>query len=159
MRVAYHSAVSIVSGGDSRGNDPPRSIGEALLVYSTAVPVDTGVRQGPFWRLATLAPLSFACPKCGSPDVIYSCSPACCFNHVCSRCYATFEPETVRVGEFTGEIGSVPDVDTTGPTAPCARCGEYKLFKVIGASESTDQFVCVACRALLTLELKVLEAD
>jgi hypothetical protein len=65
----------------------------------------------------------------------------------------------VRVGEFSGEIGPVPDVDTTGPTAPCARCGEYRLFKVIDAPGSTDQLVCVACRALLTLELKVLEAE
>ena len=129
------------------------------LVGATVVTVDTGTRHAPSWPLTTLAPLSFACPKCGSPDVIYSCSPACCFNHVCSRCYATFEPETARVGEFRGEIGSLPEIDTTGPTAPCARCGEYKLFKVIDAPESADQLVCAACRALLTLELKVLEAD
>jgi hypothetical protein len=134
-------------------------MGQVFLSCSTAMPVDTGIRHGPSWRLATLAPLSFACPKCGSPDVIYSCSPACCFNHVCSQCYATFEPETVRVGEFTGEIGAAPEVDTTGPTAPCARCGEYRLFKVIDATGSTDQFACVACRALLTLELKVLETE
>ena len=108
--------------------------------------------------MVTLAALSFACPKCGSPDVIYSCSPACCFNHVCSQCYATFEPETVRVGEFSGEIGKLPEVDTTGPTAPCARCGEYRLFSVEGASPSPDLLLCVACRSLLTLDLKVLEA-
>jgi hypothetical protein len=121
--------------------------------------VDITIRTGPFWRLAALAPLSFACPKCGSLDVIYSCSPTCCFNHVCSQCYATFEPETVRVGEFSGEISELPEVDTTGPTAPCARCGEYKLFRLIDGPASTDKLVCVACRAVLTLELKILESD
>lgn len=97
--------------------------------------------------------MSFACPKCGSTDVLYSCSPSCCFNHVCSQCYATFEPETTRVGEFAGELGPVPDVDTTGPTAPCARCGEYRLYAVAGDSIPPDQVLCVSCRALLTLEL------
>ncbi len=63
------------------------------------------------------------------------------------------------MGEFSDEIGPVPEVDSTGPTAPCARCGEYRLFKVIGEPGAPDHWVCVACRALLTLELKVLEAD
>jgi hypothetical protein len=102
--------------------------------------------------VVTLVPLSFACPKCGSLDVIYSCSPACCFNHVCNQCYATFEPETTRVGEFKGAVGPVPEVDTTGPTAPCARCGECRLFRIEGAPVPADQLLCVACRALLTLE-------
>lgn len=91
--------------------------------------------------------------------MIYSCSPACCFNHVCSRCYATFEPETERVGEFSGQIGDLPEVDTTEPTAPCARCGEYRLFRLLGESLSANPLLCVACRALLTLKLRVLEAD
>ncbi|HEY6271970.1 MAG TPA: hypothetical protein VIX19_08255 [Terriglobales bacterium] len=101
----------------------------------------------------TLAPLAFNCPKCGSPEVLYSCSPSCCFNHVCSRCYATFEPETVRVGEFAGEIGPLPEVDSTGPTAPCARCGGYELFAVSDDSIPAGQVLCVSCRALLTLEM------
>lgn len=100
-----------------------------------------------------LAPLSMACPECGSAEVFYSCSPNCCFNHVCSRCYATFEPATVRVGEFTGEIGAVPEVDATNPTAPCARCGEHRLFAVSDAAVPSGQLLCIACRALLTLEI------
>ena len=102
--------------------------------------------------MVALTPLSFACPKCGSTDVFYSCSPSCCFNHVCSQCYATFEPETTRVGEFNGELGPIPEVDTTGPTAPCARCGEYRLFRIV-EGVPRDQVLCVSCRALLTLEL------
>jgi hypothetical protein len=101
----------------------------------------------------TLLPLSMACPQCGSTEVFYSCSPNCCFNHVCSSCYATFEPATVRVGEFTGEIGSAPEVDLTRPTAPCARCGEYRLFAIADVAVPRGQLLCIACRALLTLEL------
>jgi hypothetical protein len=109
--------------------------------------------------MVSLTPLSFACPKCGSADVLYSCSPSCCFNHVCSECYATFEPETTRVGEFTGELGSVPEVDSTGPTAACARCGEHRLFEVAGDSIPPNQVLCISCRALLTLELSEVSAD
>lgn len=109
--------------------------------------------------MATLAPLAFACPKCGSTEVLYSCSPSCCFNHVCSRCYATFEPVTTRVGEFAGEPGPAPEVDTTGPTAPCARCGEHCLFAVSGDSIPSGQVLCIACRALLTLELVEVTAE
>jgi transcription elongation factor Elf1 len=101
-----------------------------------------------------LAPLSFKCPKCGSTDVVYSCTPSCCFNHVCGHCYATFEPETTRVGEFTGQIPSLPEVDPAGPTAPCARCGEHRLFAVSDGAAAEEQLLCVSCGALLTLELK-----
>jgi hypothetical protein len=104
-------------------------------------------------RWMTLLPLSMACPECGSTEVFYSCSPNCCFNHVCSHCYTTFEPATVRVGEFTGEIGAVPEVDLTRPTAPCARCGEYRLFAISDEAVPPGQLLCVACRALLTLEI------
>ena len=101
-----------------------------------------------------LGPLSFNCPRCGSADVVYSCTPSCCFNHVCSQCYATFEPKTERIGDFEGEIVSVPEADGTGPTASCARCGEYQLLRITGEDASAGQVVCVSCRALLTLELE-----
>ena len=38
--------------------------------------------------------LEIACPQCGSKEVFYSCTPGCCFNHVCSDCGTTFEPAT-----------------------------------------------------------------
>ena len=103
----------------------------------------------------TLAPLAVACPKCGSTsDVVYSCKPECCFNHVCAKCYTTFEPVTHRVGQLTGELGPLPpDPDPTAPTAACARCGESKLFAVMGNDAGSGQLVCVSCKALLTLEL------
>ena len=63
----------------------------------------------------TLKPLAFACPQCGSYEVVYSCKPDCCFNHVCSQCYTTFEPVTTKTGELTSDIGPFPpDADPTG---------------------------------------------
>jgi hypothetical protein len=102
----------------------------------------------------TLAPLAIPCPRCGSADVVYSCKPDCCFNHVCSQCYTTFEPVTTRVGEFAGELGVLPpDPDPAGPTAACARCGEIKLFAIADGDPLSPRLLCVSCRALLTLEL------
>ena len=98
-----------------------------------------------------LTPISVACPECGSKDVCYSCTPSCCFNHVCNNCYTTFELETRRVGE-TGEVFEVPpDPDPTAPTAPCARCGEPRVFAV-EENGTSPQYVCAACKALLVLQ-------
>ncbi len=102
----------------------------------------------------TLAALAIACPQCGSSDVVYSCKPDCCFNHVCSMCYTTFEPVTARVGEFAGEIGPLPPApDPAGPTAACARCGEITLFAIRDGDPGSPRLLCVSCKALLTLEL------
>ncbi len=102
----------------------------------------------------TLAPLSIQCPQCGSSDVVYSCKPDCCFNHVCSKCYTTFEPVTTKVGELKGDVGPMPpDPDPTAPTAACARCGETKLFAVVEAGTPSGRLLCVSCKALLALEL------
>ena len=50
--------------------------------------------------------LAIACPQCGSKDVFYSCTPNCCFNHVCSDCGTTFEPATTSKGRVV--TGVVP---------------------------------------------------
>ncbi len=109
--------------------------------------------NGQCLRLMTLTPLDVACPQCGSHDVLYSCKPECCFNHVCNNCYTTFELETTRVGEAKAEIEIPPDPDPTAPTAPCARCGECKVFAISEGETSRGQFLCVSCKALLTLRL------
>jgi hypothetical protein len=100
----------------------------------------------------TLAPISVACPQCGSGDVFYSCKPECCYNHVCNNCYTTFELETTRVGEVTEDFAIPPEPDPTAPTAPCARCHEPRVFAIDGVGPP-PQFVCADCKALLTLEL------
>jgi len=96
-----------------------------------------------------LSPISIACPQCGSKDVIYSCQPTCCFNHVCNNCYTTFELETTKVGESHEAFAMPPDPEASSPTASCARCGEAKVF-AINDSEAA-KYVCVSCKALLTL--------
>lgn len=100
-----------------------------------------------------LTPLAVTCPQCGSTDVVYSCKPECCFNHVCNHCYTTFELETTRVGEVREGFSMPPDPDPSGPTAPCARCGEPKVFAISDSQASLPQYVCISCKALLTLEL------
>jgi hypothetical protein len=96
-----------------------------------------------------LSPISISCPQCGSKDVVYSCQPTCCFNHVCNNCYSTFELETTKVGEWREEFAAPPDPEPSGPTAPCARCGEAKVFAI--ADSQDPQYVCVSCKALLSL--------
>src|SRR5438128_12238533 len=76
----------------------------------------------------TLIPLAIACPECGSYDVVYSCKPDCCFNHVCSKCYTTFEPVTTTTGALTGATGCLPPAPApTRPPAACARCRQTRL--------------------------------
>ncbi len=97
----------------------------------------------------TLTPISVACPQCGSAEVYYSCNPSCCYNHVCNKCYTTFELETKWVGDVTENFAIPPDPESGSPTAPCARCHEPKVFAVEG---QPSQFVCAGCKALLTLD-------
>ncbi len=100
-----------------------------------------------------LTPIVVACPQCGSTsDVVYSCKPECCFNHVCAKCYTTFELVTSKIGEISGELGPLPpDPDPSSPTAACARCGECRIFAIHNGSASPQQYACVCCKALLTL--------
>ncbi len=88
----------------------------ALLLVSATLTSRTPEAKLP--RM-TLASLHVACPKCGSSDVVYSCKPECCFNHVCGQCFTTFELGTSRVGEAAGDFGPIPpDPDPSAPTAP-----------------------------------------
>jgi formylmethanofuran dehydrogenase subunit E len=61
--------------------------------------------------------------------------------------------ETARIGEVEEEFGHAPESDPTRPTAPCARCGEWRVFVIRDAENSPSRFVCIDCRALLTLAL------
>jgi DNA-directed RNA polymerase subunit RPC12/RpoP len=93
--------------------------------------------------------LRIACPQCGSGEVFYSCTPNCCYNHVCSDCGTTFEPETVAAGGYvTGVIPPDPLPESTDPTTECAKCHSNAVY-------ATDDggVVCGKCGAKLVLEL------
>lgn len=94
--------------------------------------------------------LDIACPLCGSRDVVYSCTPNCCFNHVCAGCGGTFEPVTAaKGGKLSGVVPPDPLPDCTDPTAGCARCESTAVYMTVG----DDALVCADCGTLLTLEL------
>ena len=93
--------------------------------------------------------LEIACPQCGSGEVFYSCTPNCCFNHVCGNCGTTFEPETSAAGGFlTGIIPPDPLPDSTDPTAECAKCNSTAVYLM-----EDGGLVCGKCGAILVMEL------
>jgi hypothetical protein len=107
-----------------------------------------------------ISPISVACPKCGSTHVSYSCTPNCCFNHVCADCFSTFELSTTKRGGRVDpkSIERVAgDRDTTLPTAPCSGCESIEVFQLRDSTVNADRkeplLVCLACGQLLTLEI------
>jgi formylmethanofuran dehydrogenase subunit E len=55
------------------------------------------------------------------------------------------------VGEFEEVFAMPPDPDPSNPTAPCARCGEARVFAIVDSP--APQYLCVSCKALLLLNL------
>jgi DNA-directed RNA polymerase subunit RPC12/RpoP len=93
--------------------------------------------------------LSLACPTCESNEVFYSCTPGCCFNHVCAECGTTFEPATEAIGgKVTGIVPPNPLPDATDPTTACARCDSTAVYMT-----EDGGLVCGKCGTLLRLEL------
>jgi len=93
--------------------------------------------------------LELTCPKCGSGEVVYSCTPNCCYNHVCSECGTTFEPATSLAGGFvTGVLPPDPLPESTDPTTECAKCQSNAVYLLIEGG-----LVCGQCGARLLLEL------
>ena len=96
----------------------------------------------------TTRKLEIACPECGSGGVFYSCTPNCCFNHVCSECGTTFEPVTHATGAIvTGVVPPDPLPEAADPTAACAKCESTAVYM------TDESIVCGACGAVLRLEL------
>lgn len=93
--------------------------------------------------------LSLACPVCGSADIVYSCEPKCCFNHVCADCRSTFEPASRALG-ITIRSVEPPDPlpESAGPTVACAKCESTRVYVL-----EDGRLVCAACGALLELEI------
>jgi len=96
-----------------------------------------------------LVPIAARCPVCGSDDVVYSCNPHCCFNHVCGACRASWQHRTAVANVVAAPAGleSTDEYDTAYPAAPCAGCNGL-VFQI----ESTDLLWCTTCRRSLRLE-------
>ena len=93
--------------------------------------------------------LAIPCPACGSEDVFYSCTPNCCFNHVCGNCGTTFEPVTRAAGgRLSGVAPPDPLPEAADPTAACAKCDSTAVYQT-----GDGGLVCATCGALLELEL------
>ena len=93
--------------------------------------------------------LEIHCPVCQSREVFYSCTPGCCFNHVCSECSTTFEPATRKAGKsVAGLLPPDPPPEAGDPTAPCAGCYSTDVCML-----EDGTVVCPACGLALVLEL------
>jgi len=89
-----------------------------------------------------------ACPVCASPEVYYTCTPNCCFNHVCANCGSTFEPVTQATGKIAaGVLPPDPLPEASDPTVACAKCDATTVYL-----SDSQHLVCARCGALLVLE-------
>ncbi len=92
--------------------------------------------------------LEIACPVCSSIDVFYTCTPNCCFNHVCNNCGSTFEPVTAKAGgAVSGAEAPDPLPEASDPTVACVRCEDTTVYMLEDKS-----LVCTNCGTRLTLE-------
>ena len=95
------------------------------------------------------AKLEIACPVCSSTEVFYTCTPDCCFNHVCSDCRSTFEPVTTATGATVSGLVPPDSLAEAGdPTVACAKCYSTEVYQVAGTG-----LACAKCGAVLELEL------
>lgn len=91
------------------------------------------------------------CPKCGSSEIVYSCEPKCCFNHVCADCRSTFEINTQKTGRFELNLPfDVSEPDSSDPTTACASCESLRVA-VLTSNEGETLILCGKCRALSTM--------
>ena len=88
------------------------------------------------------------CPNCASTEIVYSCEPKCCFNHVCSDCTTSFQPATQATGErLPGALPPEPLPDCTEPAVACQKCESVAVFAL-----DDGRLVCTDCGAVLWLE-------
>src|SRR5579884_1978219 len=94
------------------------------------------------------------CPKCGGTDIVYSCEPKCCFNHVCSDCRSTFEITTEKTGRFDQQSTISAEEPLSGdPTTGCAQCESLKIA-VLSSGPGETLLLCGNCRAVLKLAIE-----
>jgi hypothetical protein len=87
------------------------------------------------------------CPHCGGSEIVYSCEPKCCFNHVCANCRSTFEINTKKTGEFDQSAAAEAKEPESGDaTTACASCESLKITVVKSGDET--RIVCGKCGAV-----------
>ncbi len=94
------------------------------------------------------------CPQCGGAEVVYSCEPKCCFNHVCADCRTTFEINTQKTGRFdrTTAVDAVTP-DSADPTTACANCESLRVA-VLSSSPEETLLLCADCRAVSRMAIE-----
>ena len=93
--------------------------------------------------------LEIACPTCSSLETYYTCTPNCCFNHVCANCGTTFEPVTTASGgTLAGIVPPDPLPEAADPTVACVKCDSITVYMT-----PKGPLVCARCGTLLALEL------
>ena len=89
------------------------------------------------------------CPHCGGHEIVYSCEPKCCFNHVCADCRSTFEINTKKTGEFRQEAsGEAKEPESGDPTTACALCESLKIAVISSGDVDEPLIVCGKCGAV-----------
>ncbi|MCC6573478.1 MAG: hypothetical protein IT462_06770 [Planctomycetes bacterium] len=97
--------------------------------------------------MMTARKLDLGCPLCGSHEILYTCEPRCCFNHVCTACKASFQTSTEFTGvKVEGPIESPGEKESGEPTARCAKCRSIDVVSLDDGS-----IACCACGAALKL--------
>lgn len=88
------------------------------------------------------------CPKCGGADIIYSCEPKCCFNHVCADCRSAFEINTQKTGHYDRTTPLAAEAPDSGdPTTACAACESLRVA-VLKSDANETLLLCADCRAI-----------
>jgi DNA-directed RNA polymerase subunit RPC12/RpoP len=91
------------------------------------------------------------CPNCQGADIVYSCEPKCCFNHVCADCRSTFELNTRKTGRFDRETSiQAAEPESGEPTTACAACQSLKVA-VVSSDAKETLLLCADCRAVSRL--------
>jgi len=95
------------------------------------------------------------CPKCGSAEIVYTCEPKCCFNHLCEECRTTFQLVTRKAaGQEEARRADVREPESGDPTAACAGCESLRVYV---AGSGGTRLACAECG--VGLELAYEEID
>ncbi len=98
------------------------------------------------------------CPTCGSAEIVYTCEPKCCFNHLCSQCRTTFQLVTRKSSRAVQRDGVEADEPFSGdPAAACAVCESLRLAVVDPTGQAL--LLCSNCHTLLELAYEDIARD